>query len=181
MDALRRNGWALVVRGIAAVLFGLWALFWPSLTVAALVVVFGAFAFVSGLFALFGAVRAGAGNERWAALVLEGITGIAAGVLAWAEPTFTALAMLVLIAGWAVITGALELVAAFRLRELVEGEWLLGLAGGLSIALGVVMLAWPRAAALAIVWVLGAYAIAFGATLIALGFRMRRLNRELRV
>lgn len=177
MGTLARNWWALLVRGIAAVIFGLLALFWPLASLRGLILLFGAYALVDGLFATVAAARAAAGHERWAALLLEGLTGIGAAVIAFVAPNAAALALLTLIAAWAVITGVLELLAAVKLRETIEGEWLLGLAGVLSIALGAAMLAWPRAAALAIVWALGAYAIAFGATLVVLGMRLRELRR----
>lgn len=177
MGTLARNWWTLLVRGVIAVVFGLLALFWPFAGVAAITLLFGAYAFVDGLVATFASLRAAAGHERWAALLLEGVTGLGIGVITWVFPSVTALALLTFIAAWAVITGALELVAAVKLREVVEGEWLLGLAGVLSIALGIAMLVWPRAAALAIVWAVGAYAIAFGATLFVLGLRLRELRR----
>ena len=173
MGTLAHNWWAMIIRGIAAVVFGLLALFWPLQGFAAILLLFGAYAFIDGLFAAIAAIRAAAGHERWAALLLEGITGLGVAVLCFVAPAATALALLTLIAAWAVITGALELVAAYKLRESIEGEWLLGLAGVLSVVLGLAMLAWPRAAALAIVWALGCYAIAFGSTLIVLGLRLR--------
>lgn len=175
MESLAKNWWMVVVRGVLALIFGLLCFSRPWAGLAALVTFFGLYAIFDGFFALISAVRAAAGQRPWVALVLEGITGLVIGVIALVSPGSAAVAMLVLVSAWAIITGAMELSAAVRLRQEIEGEWLLGLAGVLSVLLGVLMLAWPRAGMLGLVYLLGAYALAFGATLITLGIKLRRL------
>jgi uncharacterized membrane protein HdeD (DUF308 family) len=176
LDILARNWWAIALRGLFAVLFGIAAFVWPGLTLAVLVILWGAYALVDGIFTLVAAFRAAQMKMTWWPLVVEGILGIAAGVVAFAWPAITALALLYLIAAWAILTGLVEIVAAVRLRHVISGEWLMGLAGLLSIIVGVILIAAPGAGALAVVWTIGAYAVVFGIVLIALGFRLRGLQ-----
>jgi uncharacterized membrane protein HdeD (DUF308 family) len=167
------NWWALAVRGALAILFGIIAFVWPGISLTALVLLFGAFAFVDGVFAIVTGVRGIRRDDRWWAFLLEGILGVAVAVLTVLWPAITALALLLLIAAWATVTGVLEIVAAVRLRRVIRGEWLLGLAGVASIVFGVLLALNPGAGALAVLWLIGAYAIVFGALLVALGFRLR--------
>jgi uncharacterized membrane protein HdeD (DUF308 family) len=176
LDIIARNWWAIALRGLFAVLFGIAAFVWPGLTLAVLVILWGAYALVDGIFTLVAAFRAAQMKMTWWPLVVEGILGIAAGVVAFAWPAITALALLYLIAAWAILTGIVEIVAAVRLRHVISGEWLMGLAGLLSIVVGVILIAAPGAGALAVVWTIGAYAFVFGIVLIALGFRLRGLQ-----
>src|SRR5919202_355383 len=176
LDVLARNWWALALRGVVAILFGLAALVWPGLTLTALVLLFGADALVDGVFAVVAAI-ARAGRERhWWALLLEGLLGIAAGVVTLAWPGITGLVLLLFIAAWAIITGVVEIVAAIRLRREIEGEFLLGLGGALSVLFGLLLIVRPGAGALAVAWLIGIYAILFGALLLALAFRLRGLR-----
>jgi len=175
---LARNWWAIALRGLFAVLFGIAAFVWPGLTLAALVILWGAYALVDGIFNLVAALRAAQKKMTWWPLVLEGILGIAAGVVAFLWPGITALALLYLIAAWAILTGIVEIIAAVRLRHAISGEWMLGLAGLLSIVFGVILIAAPGAGALAVIWMIGAYAVVFGIVLIALGFRLRGLQHD---
>lgn len=177
LSTLSRNWWALVIRGIIAILFGLLALIWPDLTLTALILLFGAYAVVDGVFALVAAAMGGGMRSRWG-LVLEGIIDIAAGVVAFVWPDLTALALLYLIAFWAIITGVLEIVAAVRLRREIANEWALGIAGVLSIVFGAIAIVAPGAGALSIVWLLGVYAIVFGVMFIALGVRLRGVKDD---
>jgi uncharacterized membrane protein HdeD (DUF308 family) len=170
---LARNWWALLIRGIAAVLFGILAFAWPGLALAALVLLFGAYAMVDGVMGLVGALKASRANERWGALLVEGIAGIAAGTVAFFWPVITALALVYVIAAWAAVTGAFELAAAVRLRKYITGEWLLALSGIASLVLAVLLFAAPVAGALALALWAGIYAIIFGALEIALAFRLR--------
>ena len=170
---LARNWWALAVRGVLAVLFGLVAFIMPGVTVAAIVLLFGAYAILDGVLSLVGAVRALERHERWGALMLEGIVDLIAGLIAFVWPAATALALLFLVAFWAIVTGVMEIVAAIRLRKEVQGEWLLVINGILSLVFGAVLLALPGAGLLVIVWWIGAYAIVFGVVLIALAFKLR--------
>ncbi|HZX41640.1 MAG TPA: HdeD family acid-resistance protein [Myxococcaceae bacterium] len=170
---LARNwGW-IALRGVLAVLFGILAIAWPASAFAAIVILFGAYAFVDGVFALVALFR-GAGRNRFWVLVLEAIVGIGIGILTVARPAATALALLYYVGIWAILTGIFELVAAIRLRKEITGEFWLGLAGVLSIVFGVLLFVTPGAAALALALWIGAYAIVFGITLLLLAFRLRR-------
>jgi uncharacterized membrane protein HdeD (DUF308 family) len=162
----------LIVRGIVAVLVGVVAFLWPGITIAALVAVFGAFALVDGVTNLIlGFTRTGQGRS-WA-MVIQGIAGVVAGVLTFLWPGVTALALLALIGAWAIVTGVLEIVAAIRLRRVVTGEWMLALAGVLSVIFGILLFLFPIPGAIGIAWGLGAYALATGIVLISLGIRLR--------
>ena len=175
--SLARNWWSLVIRGVVAILLGVVTFAWPAITLGALVILFGAYSLVDGVFSLIGAVRAVRSHERWGALVLEGVAGlIAAGVtLFW--PAITALALVYVIAAWALVTGAFEIAAAVRLRQHVSGELLLVLSGIASILFGVVAIIIPLAGALAVALIVGIYMLVFGTLLIALGFRLRIWTR----
>jgi uncharacterized membrane protein HdeD (DUF308 family) len=176
VDSLSRNWWAVSLRGLAGILFGIITFFAPGISLAALVLLFGAYAFADGVLAIVSAVRR-RGADRWWLLLLEGLIGIAAGVLTLLWPGITALALLYLIAAWALVTGAFEIAAAIRLRKAITGEWLLALSGIFSIALGVLLVLFPGPGALAVVIWIGAYAFVFGALLFALGLRLRGLGR----
>jgi uncharacterized membrane protein HdeD (DUF308 family) len=166
--------WVLIVRGILAALFGVVAFVMPFTTLAALVLVFGAFALVDGVFALAAATRAhGLGLSPWP-YVIEGVFGVAAGLATFIVPAMTALVLLLLIAAWAIVAGVFRLIAAVRLRRVIRHDWLLVLSGLVAIAFGVLTVLRPAAAALGIVLVLGAYSIVFGALFIGLGLRLRR-------
>ncbi|MDQ3466706.1 MAG: HdeD family acid-resistance protein [Chloroflexota bacterium] len=175
LGLLARNWWALALRGVLAILFGVIAWIWPDLTVRALVLLFGAYALVDGVFAIVAAAT-GAGGRRWWALVIEGLLGIAVGLITMVWPDLTALALLYFIASWAIITGVLEIFAAFELRREIEGEWLLGLGGLASILFGLILIVFPGDGALALIWLIGAYAIFFGALLIGLAWRVRSMG-----
>lgn len=178
IETLARNWWVVALRGAAAVLFGVLALVWPGITVFALVTLFGAYALVDGAFAIgsaiFGRGRSG-GSRGW--LAVEGIAGIIIGILTFVWPGVTTLVLLWLIAAWAVITGVLEVVAAIRLRRELRGEWMLIVSGVISVLFGILLMVWPAAGALAVIVLIGLYAIVFGVVLLALAFRLRRLGR----
>ena len=174
---IARNWWSLVLRGVLAIIAGLFTFAWPGITLFALVMLFGAYALIDGVLSLAGVFRASRANERWGALLIEGIIGIAAAVITIAWPGITALGLVLVIAAWAVVTGAFEIVAAIRLRKHIAHEWLLGLSGVVSIIFGALMAAAPVAGALAIALWFGAYAIIFGALLVGLGLRLRSWGR----
>jgi len=173
MEALARYWWALVLRGVAAVIFGVLAFVFPAITVAVLIILFGAYAIVDGVFNLIAAVS-GRTEQRWWHLVIEGIVSIAAGVIAFAWPGLTLLALVWLVAGWAIITGVLEIVAAIRLRKHIDNEWWLALSGVASLILGGLLIVAPIAGAVVMALWIGAYAVIFGALMIGLGIRLRR-------
>jgi uncharacterized membrane protein HdeD (DUF308 family) len=171
-----RNWWTLALRGLAAVIFGLLAFVWPGRTVLALVFLFGAYALVDGAFAIAAGIR-GREQKRWWVLLILGILSVIAGFLAFSLPGMTALILLGLIAGWALFTGVLEIIAAIQMRKYITGEWLLALSGVASVLFGVLLLLNPFAGALAVVWIIGVYAIVYGVLLLALGFKLRGLER----
>ena len=171
-DLSHNWGW-MVVRGVAAVCFGVLALLVPGITLAVLVLMWGAYALVDGIFSLLAAFRIRDQGRPFWALLAVGVLGIIAGILTFVWPGITALVLMGFIAAWALFVGALQIVAAIRLRKSIEHEWLLGISGALSVVFGALMLIAPGAGALAVLWMIGAYAILFGGLLIALGFNLR--------
>src|SRR5712692_10172882 len=172
VSALSRNWWVLALRGAIGVLFGLMALAWPGITLEVLVLFFGAWALIDGIFAIAAALRGQTGQPRWM-LLLEGVVGILVWLVAFLAPEVVALAFVYLIGAWALVTGLFEIGAAIHLRKEIQGEWILALSGILSVVFGIVIAIWPGAAALAFVWLIGAYAIIFGVLLIVLAFKLR--------
>src|SRR5262252_869345 len=175
-NLMTQNWWAIALRGLVAVLFGIAAFTWPGITLWALVALFGAYALVDGIFAIIESFRRDVVGERWWALLFEGFVGIAIGVLTFFWPGLTAMGLLYLIAFWAIVTGVFEIITAIRLRHEIRGEWMMALIGVLSIALGFLMVAIPLAGALSVILMIGAYAFATGALMIALAFKLRSLK-----
>ena len=178
VDTLTRNWWVVLIRGVAGVLFGIATFFAPGVSLAVLVLLFGAYALIDGVLAVISAVRRRAVSDRWWMLLLEGLVGIAAGIATLVWPGITALALLYVIAAWALLTGAFEIAAAIRLRRIITGEWLLVLSGIASIGLGILLMIFPGPGALVMVLWIGAYAFVFGILLIALSLRLRSLGRS---
>jgi uncharacterized membrane protein HdeD (DUF308 family) len=176
IEVSSRHWWAFAIRGVAAILFGILALLLPGLTFAVLVLLWGAFALVDGAFALIAAVRT-EHDHRWG-LFAEGIVGIGAGIVTFVWPDLTALVLLYIIAAWALLTGVLELIAAVRLRKLIQDEWWLILSGVVSVLFGLFLLAAPGAGAVAVVWLIGLYAVVFGVLMLALAVRLRGLSER---
>jgi uncharacterized membrane protein HdeD (DUF308 family) len=177
---LARYWWVLAIRGVAAILFGIAAFVWPGITLTVLVLLFGAYALVDGIFAVVEGISVRKEQERWWLMVLEGVAGIIIGVLTFLYPSITALVLLYFIAAWAIVTGAFEIAAAIRLRREIEGEWLLALAGIASLIFGVLLVIRPSSGALAVIWLIGAYAIVFGILMLVLAFRLRGLRDTMR-
>jgi uncharacterized membrane protein HdeD (DUF308 family) len=176
LSVLSRSWWATVLRGLAAIALGVFAWVRPDLFWTSLVIVFGVYAIVDGAFALVAAVR-GDGNDRWLQLV-EGLLGVGAGLLVFVYPDQAGMAIVLFIGIWASVTGVLEIVSAFRLRREIEDEWLLGIAGAVSVILGVILIARPRFGEVVTTYVLGTYGIAFGLVLLLLGLRLRSLKPD---
>ncbi|HET9175161.1 MAG TPA: HdeD family acid-resistance protein [Pseudolabrys sp.] len=177
LRAMADKWWLLLLRGIAAIVFGILAFIWPVITLLTLTLLWGAFALADGILALWGSISGPggqAGSRVWLAIV--GICGILAGLLAFAWPGITALVLLVFIAVWAIIIGVMQIWGAIQLRKEIEGEWLLILSGLLSVAFGVLLLVQPGAGALAVVWIIGWYAILAGCIYIALALRLKKLK-----
>jgi uncharacterized membrane protein HdeD (DUF308 family) len=169
---LARNWWAIAIRGLLGIVFGLIALFLPGVTMLSLVLVFSAYALVDGVFAIIAAVRAASQHERWALLVFEGIVDIITAAIAFLWPGITVVAFVLLVATWAILSGGLLLGVAFRLN-IDHGRWWLALGGGVSILYGVLLVAAPLTGALVLTWWLGAYAIVFGVSLVVVAFKLK--------
>ncbi|HVR47691.1 MAG TPA: HdeD family acid-resistance protein [Candidatus Binatia bacterium] len=173
VNVLARNWWAVLIRGIIAVIFGILAYLWPGATWVAIAILFGAYALVDGIFAIIATVRAAETQQRWWPFLLEGIVGILIAAITFYDVRITIFALYFTIAAWAFLTGIFEIVAAIELRKHVANEFWLILGGIASIAFAVLMIWFPLAGFLAITWLIAAYAIVFGIMLIALAFRLR--------
>jgi uncharacterized membrane protein HdeD (DUF308 family) len=171
------NWWGLTLRGLAAIAFGMAVMAVPGLTLAVLVVTFGVWAILEGIFAIVSGFRARAGQPRWWVLLVQGIISIGAGILAFAWPGATLLAFVVIVAIRAIMVGGLEIASAIHLRKQIRGEWLLGLAGVLSIVLGVFLLGSPGLGVVALVYWIGIYALVVGALLVIQGGRVLSRTR----
>jgi uncharacterized membrane protein HdeD (DUF308 family) len=176
---MAHNWWAVALRGLVAIIFGILLFLFPGIALETLVLFLGAYLLVDGIGSIITAVRNRTGNPNWWVSLLEGIVSIIAGIVAFIYPGRTALVLLYIIGAWAIVTGILEIVAAIRLRKEIDNEWVLGLAGLLSIVFGILTFVFPGATALSLLWLIGAYAIVFGVLLIILGFRLRNLNTAL--
>jgi uncharacterized membrane protein HdeD (DUF308 family) len=174
LNAMTPRWWAIEVRGLAAILFGVITFAAPRASLLVLVFFFGAYALVDGVFTLAVAIRGARVLQGWGWLLFEGLVSVAAGVITFFWPSITGIGLLAVIAVWAVITGVAEVATAIRLRRLIRGEWLLALSGLLSIAFGMLLLVRPAVGALAVAWIIGAYAILFGVLLLGLGVRVHR-------
>ena len=170
---LHRTWWALLLRGIAAIAFGVLTWVQPGISLAALVVLFGAYSLMDGILGVWTAFAGRDEHEHWWLLLLGGLFGIGVGVLTFCAPGVTALALLFYIAIWAIATGVLQIVAAIRLRKEMEGEWILILGGLASVTFGVILTTQPGAGALGVLWLIGTYAVVFGALLVMLALKVR--------
>jgi uncharacterized membrane protein HdeD (DUF308 family) len=173
VHVLARNWWAVLIRGIVAVIFGILAFLWPGATWFAIGILFGAYALVDGIFAIVATIRAAETQQRWWPFLIEGIVGIVIAAITFYDVRITILALYFTIAAWAFLTGIFEIVAAIELRKHIANEFWLILGGIASIAFAVLMIWFPLAGFLAITWLIAAYAIVFGIILIALAFRLR--------
>jgi len=173
VHALARNWWAIALRGAAAIVFGVLAFVWPGATFAAIGILFGAYAFVDGVFAVVAAIRAAEAHERWWLLAIEGFVGLAIGCVTFYDLGITLLAIYYTIAAWAFMTGFLEIMAAINLRKSLTNELWLITGGIASILFGALMIWRPMAGTLAIIWLIGVYAVVFGGTMIGLALRLK--------
>ena len=177
-STLSHDWWLVLIRGVVAVLFGLLAFIWPGITLVVLVFLFGIFAIVDGILTLSEAFGASRRRQSWIWPAIVGVAGIVAGILAFVWPSLTALALLFIIAAWAVVTGIAEIIAGVRLRHEGSHMWMLVLGGVISVLFGVLVFARPGAGAVAIVWLIGFYAIVIGVERIGLSFRLRELGEH---
>jgi uncharacterized membrane protein HdeD (DUF308 family) len=176
LQSLAERWWAFLLRGLVAVAFGLMALLWPAVTLVALVLLYGAYALADGVIAIIAAVRGRSVLPRWW-LVLVGALGIVAGVVTFIWPNITAFALVVIIGAWALIYGVFEIVGAIRLRKEIDNEWLLVLHGVLAVIFGAAMVLLPGAGALALVFVIGWFAIVSGVLLLVFALRLKKHTR----
>jgi len=181
LEHVCKHWWVLLVRGLAAILFGVLTFAWPGITLLVLILFYAAHALVDGIAAMVLGfqMRKATGGAPWGAMVLVGIVSIIAGIVAFAWPGITALALLYVVAFWAIARGVFEIMAAIRLRKEIDNEWLLGLAGLASIVFGVLLIARPGAGILALLWLVGSFAIAFGILEIVLAFRLKGLRNRI--
>jgi uncharacterized membrane protein HdeD (DUF308 family) len=178
LRTLAQNWWAIVLRGVCAVLFGVGAFMWPGLTLTALILLYGAYALADGVLAVAWAfVKRTTGSFPWG-MLLAGLASIAVGVLTFMWPGLTALVLLYMIAAWAIVRGVFEIVAAVALRRELEHEWLLALSGVLSVALGILLVIAPGAGALAVLWWIGGFALVAGILMIILGLRLKGMKDD---
>ena len=175
IETLKRHWWVPVIRGIAAIVFGIIAFVYPGLTIATLVLFFGAWVLIDGIFRIVGAIGHRASDPDWGWQLVIGIIGIIVGLLTFHAPQITALALIIYIAAWALMIGASEIALAIRLRKEIKGEWFLILMGLASIIFAVLLMWNPAPGALALIWLIGSYAIVFGLLAIFFGFKLRSL------
>jgi uncharacterized membrane protein HdeD (DUF308 family) len=172
MRVLARHWWLFALRGVLGIIFGLIAFFMPAVTMLSLVFVFAAYAVADGLFAIVAAMRASQHHERWTPFLLEGVVGVAAGIAAFFWPALTVFVFVMLVAAWAILSGAFMLSAAFRVG-LDHGRWWFALGGIASLIYGALLVIAPMIGALVLTWWIGAYAIVFGIAMLAGSFRLR--------
>lgn len=165
---LADHWWAVLLRGIAAIVFGVLAFAWPGLTIALLVLIWGAYALIDGVFSLVAGVRA-----KYGALIVLGLLGIAAGVVTFFWPGVTAITLLWIIAFWAIFAGVMQVAAAIRLRKEIQGEWILILSGVCTVALGILLVLYPGAGAVSIAWLIASFAVAWGVLLVVLALKLK--------
>ena len=175
---LARNWWVLLLRGLVAIAFGVLTWMQPGITLAALVLVFGAYAIADGILAVWAAFAGRKEDDHWWVLLIGGLVGIGVGLLTFMAPGITALALLFYIAIWAVGTGVLQIVAAIRLRKEIQGEWMLILGGLASVLFGTLLVYQPGAGALAVLTLIAAYAVVFGVLLVMLSFRVKGMAKS---
>jgi len=177
LHGLARNWWVFLLRGIAAIALGMLAFVWPAITLATLVLLFGIYALADGVLAIVGAVNGRTPMPRWW-LGIVGLAGIAAGVMTFVRPDIAAVALLIVIAAWALAAGLMEVIGAIQLRKEIDNEWLLILSGILSMIFGAILLFRPGLGTLALIYTIGSFAIAYGVLLIAFSVRLKRHSHE---
>jgi len=175
IETLKRHWWVPVIRGIAAIVFGIIAFVYPGLTIATLVLFFGAWVLIDGIFRVVGAIGHRGSDPDWGWQIVIGIVGIIVGLLTFHAPQVTALALVVYIAAWALMIGATEIAFAIKVRREIKGEWFLILMGLASIIFAVLLLWNPIAGAAAVIWLIGWYAVVLGILAVFFGFRLRSL------
>jgi uncharacterized membrane protein HdeD (DUF308 family) len=174
-----RHGWSVALRGVIAVVFGVLAILWPGISLAVILLLFGIYAIVDGILCIVAVITTPEARSRWWALVAVGLVGIAAGIITFVYPGITILGLLAIIAAWALVTGVFELVLAALGPSVMEHKWLWAVSGILSVIFAILLFRYPVAGLLAVVWMIGLYAIMFGVTLISLGLQVSRVEHGL--
>jgi uncharacterized membrane protein HdeD (DUF308 family) len=178
LEVLSRDWWVLTVRGVVAILFGLVAWIWPQMTVLALLLLFGAYALVDGAVLAGSAIRGGRSPARtW--LIGVGIVGILIGIMTLIWPAETGYVLLIIIASWAMVLGALQIATAVLLRKELPDEWFLIITGAISVIFGLLLFLWPAKSAIAVIWIIGLFALIFGVAMVTTSLRLRKLGRTL--
>jgi uncharacterized membrane protein HdeD (DUF308 family) len=178
LHALARNWWLILLRGLCAILFGVLTFMWPHITLVTLILLLAAYTFADGIFSLAAAIMGGSAKSRWW-LAFVGLFGIAAAVVIFLWPGITALLLLLYIGAWAIATGVMQIIGAISLRKEIKDEWLLIAGGLLSVLFGVLVILEPSSGALALLFVIGAYAILYGVVMIFFSLRLRRHRQRL--
>ncbi|WP_324754208.1 HdeD family acid-resistance protein [Roseovarius sp. Pro17] len=178
INRLAQDWWVFLIRGIAAIIFGIAAFIWPGLTLAVLIILFAAYVLVDGIFGLVYAIRNRARLQHLWIWVVEAILGIAVGLLTFFMPGVTALVLLMFIAAWAIVGGVLRIAAAVALRKQITGEWLLIAGGALSVLFGILLIVMPGAGIISVVWLIGLYSVLFGVLLVGLAMRLKGVRAE---
>lgn len=173
LATMSRYWWVFLVRGILSIIFGVIAILAPGITLVSLVLVFGIYAIIDGASTVFAGFQSRETDERWWWSVIEGVVSVIAGIVAIIWPVIAGITLLLVIGVWAILTGIMQIAAAIRLRKEIDNEWWLGLSGALSILFGVFVILFPGAGGLAVLWLIGFYAIIFGVLFILLAFRLR--------
>lgn len=176
---LSKFWWLLILRGLISIFFAIVAFLNPQLAFEAIILLLGIFLLADGATAVYLGVRMRGHADDWWVSVLEGALGAGLGLVALMNPELTAAGLVLVLAVWFLVTGVFEIALAIKLRKEIDHEWLLGLAGVVSIALGTLMIVNPNAGAISIMWWLGFYAAIFGFLLIGLGLRMRKIHQKL--
>ncbi|GLZ75466.1 hypothetical protein Afil01_02730 [Actinorhabdospora filicis] len=172
LGQLSRNWWVLVLQGVLAIIFGIMAWVWPGATVLVLVILFGAYTLVDGVFAIAAAIRGtDMAGRGW--LAVMGVASVILGLIALFWPGITALALLFVIAAWAIVRGVITIIGAVQLRKEMTGEWVLILSGAVSVLFGLLLMIWPGSGVLAVIWLIGVYAVFLGVMSIILGFQVK--------
>jgi uncharacterized membrane protein HdeD (DUF308 family) len=175
LQTVQRWSWVPIVQGVASILFGIACFTATGSALAALVAVFGIYALLTGVLAVYGAFTMASEHQKWFGLLVEGILSIAAGIIAFRAPGLTAQALLYVIAAWAILRGIVQISTAYAFRDVLPGEWATAVSGVLSIVVGYLLIANPQQGLPALVWVVGIYAILYGVLTLTLGVRLRNL------
>lgn len=173
-NLLSKNWWIVLLRGIAALIFGLLTWFYPFITIMVMVIFFGVYALIDGVIGVIISINGRKSHQDWWLMLIWGIVSILAGILTFFVPGITWLVLITFIAAWALISGIFQIITAIRLRKTIQGEWWMIIAGILSVLVGIILLIDPVQGGIALTWVIGVYAALFGVMNIALAFRLRR-------